>query len=424
MSKLKCTTRFLVLIFAGFCAFGVYYDSCSFRPSSCEIQQKTTQNEVPVEPPASPNPPRGLFYDMQQEGSCSFEQYQNIHPRGQNISFYLTCRQDGVGTRVMQVLMAVKFAHQRGWKFGGMADFSVDQISGAHTPSPCFGTSHDIDVWTMFNFLFGRVTDMVAPNGFDITSGTTSNYFIANTSNLLHFQIPTLSLGSHSAVHLINNYMPFDTELSVHEEHLFSSNLRSAVSCGVTAAMRSKNYYAEGRARRPHNPFTLNVAVHIRRGDINALSGEGRFLSDEYYATILKQIRDLHSDLDVHIFTSASNGEDKSTLTAKLSSAFIGAQVHIDVEENGAVSETSSSSMVTIAHLITADVLVTGMSTFSLMAAYFNAKCVVYIPFALYGSMSHWIHAEKDINTTLLSIQKNLPSCLEKDQRAFWVDPF
>jgi len=117
-----------------------------------------------------------------------------------------------------------------------------------------------------------------------------------------------------------------------------------------------------------------NIAIHIRRGDVNMAKYPTRFIPVEFYLELMKQMRINMPSPHFHIFTEITkenenefdilNGEDVTILP------------NLDILE-------------TIEHLIMADVLVTSKSSFSYLAALYNKNMVIYFDF-WHSPMPHW----------------------------------
>lgn len=139
------------------------------------------------------------------------------------------------------------------------------------------------------------------------------------------------------------------------------------------------NKYKSARAINPiknyFNTSKINVAIHIRRGDL--LPGRSfaqlasRMLPDEWYAKIINQLYELFGEkIAVHIY---SEGKNKNYLNE------IGIQNNwknykkikykIDIFQH-----IDEPWYLDLEHMINADILVTAKSGFSHLAAVFNEK--------------------------------------------------
>ena len=145
--------------------------------------------------------------------------------------------------------------------------------------------------------------------------------------------------------------------------------LRKVYDCGPSR--RVKTDYESDR---------LDVAIHIRRGDIVADQLWRRFTPNAYYSSVIRQLKTLLEDqpFRVHIF---SETKPKPSLLDEDFSPFedLGCCMHLDED----VFET-------VHHLVTADVLVTSRSSFSYVPGVLSRGVVLYEPF-WHSPMSSWI---------------------------------
>jgi len=119
-----------------------------------------------------------------------------------------------------------------------------------------------------------------------------------------------------------------------------------------------------------YNSDKVSVAIHIRRGDINASKNPDRWLDLEYYASIIDKFNLELNSLDIHIF-SEGQPEDFKVL----------------MRENVTL-QLGGSDLEALHHMSAADILVTGQSSFSIMASYFNRGVTIYTP--LKNLMYNW----------------------------------
>jgi hypothetical protein len=129
----------------------------------------------------------------------------------------------------------------------------------------------------------------------------------------------------------------------------------------------------------------INVAIHIRRGDIindPAHPTYGRWKENKHYLEIAKKIDKLIPNAKFYIFSEGAEEEFKEF--TELS--------NIDLVLNG-------SDIDAFYNLATADMLVTGQSTFSTILAYINKNQIIYTPclsFTMFENYSkRFIHYTK-----------------------------
>lgn len=358
------------------------------------------------------------FYSRQKsENICHFVQLKT------NVTLVMLARNDGIGTRAMQIIPAIAYAHSRGWVFGGLTDVKI--VNGAKVRDDsleqCLSNSHGVDTKTFLRFLFGNDKDVIAPDLFGISSSD-GFHTINSTQMLENFIVPKRNV-LQDIVHLNLNYWPIHQHINPVAEKAIRASLNSAASCGVEASLLRTNYFSRNKSKLFNSsasayPTTVNVAIHVRRSDITATSGEGRFVPDEYYLVLIETVKSLYPSARFHIFMSANLMHDIAELTANFSAPYI--EVHADVEYDGeggkSNAKTTEEAILAMAHMIKADVLITGKSTFSLLPGYFNTNCVIYMPFAAYVGFDDWIRLPDfaDVNGTKEIIRYKLPRCFEK----------
>lgn len=133
------------------------------------------------------------------------------------------------------------------------------------------------------------------------------------------------------------------------------------------------NYYSTPKNEIPYfDKGRVNVAVHIRRGDVLDMNLQGMLNSDEHYLAAMKKIRKLYPSAKFFIY---SEGKEEQFARFKLND--------VELHLNEDIKDTFHA-------LVTADILVTSKSTFSYTAALLSDGVIFYTP---YGNpkLSHWI---------------------------------
>jgi hypothetical protein len=125
------------------------------------------------------------------------------------------------------------------------------------------------------------------------------------------------------------------------------------------------------------NSSEYNVAIHVRRGDVNKDDFPDRWTEQSIYASIARHICTHHHKASIHVFSSGKNSEGWSTLQS-VNDTCGSVSFHLDKYEFDAW-----------AHFVAADALVTSRSTFSYVPALF-AKGKVYAPQWGHAPLSHW----------------------------------
>lgn len=128
----------------------------------------------------------------------------------------------------------------------------------------------------------------------------------------------------------------------------------------IYADNRFKQKYWDRRVDNPViSHFTtdkMSVAVHIRRCDVTRQRYPDRYLSNEYYKKVLDQIRSVYPQSIIHIYSDAKVVDELVGL-AKMSNTIF----HLQTD----IFETFHA-------LASADIFVTGIGSFSILAAYMS----------------------------------------------------
>lgn len=113
----------------------------------------------------------------------------------------------------------------------------------------------------------------------------------------------------------------------------------------------------------------LSVAIHIRRGDVTPKSYPDRFLSNQYYYNVIKQLSDIFGGdkLETHIY-SEGNIDDFGELQE-----FSNIKFYL----NHNVFET-------FYNLVSSDIFITGIGSFSILAAHLHNGLIITKPWNIY----------------------------------------
>jgi len=138
--------------------------------------------------------------------------------------------------------------------------------------------------------------------------------------------------------------------------------------------------------KTPYQFGKKSIAIHIRRGDIHSIKNHDRWKPNSHYRTIIDKIKKKYTDIEVYII-SEGNPDD-----------FIEFQSDCKLVLNG--SDIDALHM-----LASADILVTGQSTYSTILSYINKGIIIYTPclnFTRFEKFKHprFIHY-KNIETQL-----------------------
>jgi len=128
-----------------------------------------------------------------------------------------------------------------------------------------------------------------------------------------------------------------------------------------------------------YNNDKTNVAIHIRRGDVNFKQNSDRFVPLEKYYAIIENLNNQHNNAVFYIFTEITNDKQEFDLFIKtISEKGIHIKIMADLD-----------LLTTIEYMIKADVLVMSKSALSYLAALYNNNKVLYINF-WHNKLSHW----------------------------------
>ena len=114
----------------------------------------------------------------------------------------------------------------------------------------------------------------------------------------------------------------------------------------------------------------VNVAIHIRRGDITKQANSDRWLENDHYVNIIKNIRKNVPNVLFHVFSQGEKKDFKEFDNEKV-------VFHLNGSDTKALNDMCFS-----------DILVTGQSTFSILASYLTKNIVIYTPLKDY--MHNW----------------------------------
>lgn len=106
----------------------------------------------------------------------------------------------------------------------------------------------------------------------------------------------------------------------------------------------------------------FNVAIHIRRGDITKQTNFDRWKDLTFYKKIIEKINKTYKGCDIHVYSEG--------IQSDFSELFI---ENVKFHLNG-------SDVESLHDMCSANILVTGQSSFSIMASYINKNTIIYTP--------------------------------------------
>jgi len=122
---------------------------------------------------------------------------------------------------------------------------------------------------------------------------------------------------------------------------------------------------------KPH--ADIDIAIHIRRGDVSNIANTDRYTDNSYYANIIKKMKALYPSYSITIFSEGTYDDFKDLGLAE--SCF---RLNTDVFE-------------TFHSLVCSKVLITAKSSFSYCAGIINRNTVYYDTF-WHKKLDHWIN--------------------------------
>lgn len=147
------------------------------------------------------------------------------------------------------------------------------------------------------------------------------------------------------------------------------------------------------------------VAMHVRRGDVteNAKAAKftRRWLGDDYYLEVARRIRLQLPDADIHAFSEDLDQAAYEKNKIVVHNAGKSRDIHNDYIFRDWLQ------------MLSARVLVTGKSTFTLIPAYLNNNCVVYTEIMAIKPLKGWISGD-NLNKDAGAFDEELRACLQK----------
>ena len=136
------------------------------------------------------------------------------------------------------------------------------------------------------------------------------------------------------------------------------------------------------------NSTDYNVAIHVRRGDVNKKEYPDRWTDQNVYATISRHICKSHPTANIHVFSEGDNEEGWKALE-QVSDTCGSVSFHLYENEFDVW-----------AHFVAADAVVTSRSTFSYVPALISGG-EIYAPEWGHAPLEHW-HAFNNENGELI----------------------
>jgi len=128
------------------------------------------------------------------------------------------------------------------------------------------------------------------------------------------------------------------------------------------------------------DPSKINVAIHIRRGDVTKASHPKRYTSNRFVLSVIEEISTALSDLGqkpvFHIFSQ----DDMDAF--------------FDIQPYKIIFHPKECPFIAFHHMVSAYILVMAKSSFSYSAALFSKGLIIYEPF-WHKPLKNWIIVNK-----------------------------
>ena len=244
-------------------------------------------------------------------------------------------------------------------------------------------------MWTECNQFLGF--DKIVPS--KLNSQGRKHWFLDDIKNYEIIDIPKIPFPAR--------YYQFDKIIkkysyaSISEDKNIILRLAKGQGIGIDWAYFLNNdlreKYDEARRQNPvheyKNDSFINIACHIRRGDINPKDQSDRWITNEQYIKLFKNIYDILGStclIHVHSLGEKSDFSDIENL---------GEYIKLHLNER---------PIVAFHNLVSSDILINSKSAFSVFAAYLHKGIKFCIPFSIYWTnFPDWpelIPVHKDYN--------------------------
>jgi hypothetical protein len=216
-------------------------------------------------------------------------------------------------------------------------------------------------------------------------------YAAANNAGYIHIPIKTIEhnytndplyvkeMEEFMCVWLFKQINEIDTSISP-IRHISNEECRNYFQQDVDKAMchsslnAYKSSFWQNINANHYNNNKFNIAIHIRRGDVQPDYNGGRYTSNEFYLKQMTYLAEIYADKTIlfHIYSEGSEEEFACFKT------------------HNSVLHLNEDVKTTFIGLITSDVLVQSKSSFSYVAGLLTNGIVYHIPF-WHPPMSKWI---------------------------------
>lgn len=287
-------------------------------------------------------------------------------------------RADGLGAVAHSKLMAIALADYFGMTYVGM-----DMRRIAHSPDGVTPRAYARDADRFFNFDDGELR-------FAQLRGSATIHYVDRLARLRTAPgvLNVLAGRKRKRFWPAKKISPLSTRDLERQLAEIADDLPSPADVFLRIQDRVRARYDRGTARSLSSDFEpqrVDVAIHIRRGDVVSHQQWNRFTPNAHYLETIRRMREVLGDRP-HRFHVFSQSHPRPSLLDEDFQPFVdlGCCMHLDAD----VFETMH-------HLVTADVLVTSKSSFSYLPAVLSRGIVLYEPF-WHHPMSPWIQVSDD----------------------------
>jgi len=194
-------------------------------------------------------------------------------------------------------------------------------------------------------------------------------------NNYIYIHTPLTNVGFNQNAKLLNNFIGIPS--SPNQENI---DIIEPFSKEVHYCDKPSKYYTEEAIKILKNYYystpkpdieNIDIAIHIRRGDVNNTAHPGRYNKNSDYIKIIKYLNKKYPKYSITIFSEGIT-EDFDELN----------DMNLSFKLNLNIMETFHS-------LVSAKILVTAKSTFSYSAAILNSNKIYYM-YCFHNPLDHW----------------------------------
>lgn len=201
--------------------------------------------------------------------------------------------------------------------------------------------------------------------------------------NYIYIHTPFVKIEHNADADLMNDFIGFNNNSlsqfpkqdDLYIEEMYSGTVQYSINpqlfYTLPVIQKIRSFYDS--TPKPHIK-NIDIAIHIRRGDVSINENNDRYTSNDTYKNIIQYLKMTHPNYEISIF-SEGNVDDFKDLGVEPS----------QLKLNGDIRYTFHS-------LVTAKILVIAKSSFSYVAAILNKNQVLYNETLYHTPFSHWIN--------------------------------